>query len=471
MEQDGIHNSTLIAYEPQILHPFTVQSNYIFWSMIDGFLMLTILSGNTLTILALRLSRRLRSAISNQFVLSLAVSDLIVGMTLPYHLAFYVGSDLGKDKAWCLLRFVLITLGCCLSIWNLIAIAVDRYIAIVHPLHYGRYMTKTVARSILGLGWLMGLIICSMPLYWNNWASARACELAEVLPTYFIAGVITPSFSLIWMVMLVVYWRIWREAAGHARRLRATAHNGTPSDWKSVQVVLLILGSFSVCWLPFFVVACAQAFTCHNESSPTVYKAAFSLAISNSGLNPLIYAWKNSNFRRAFAQLIRCRNPDLVEQQRQQQNQQNIIQERRMTNESRLHSLQDNVLGNCKQNEVHNSRQGDATRQNGFLQSRQNSTTDIDINGQREKCNDAERDSAYESVTDSLNNRSSAHRALGERVRLQIMVQNNAGLDTDLETNLTQSSGDCVVLEICSVNTAYENDNSNSAENVTNEIV
>lgn len=142
-----------------------------------------------------------------------------------------------------------------------------------------------------------------------------------------------------------------------------------------------------------------------------------------------------------------------------------------MTNESRLHSLQDNVLGNCKQNEVHNSRQGDATRQNGFLQSRQNSTTDIDINGQREKCNDAERDSAYESVTDSLNNRSSAHRALGERVRLQIMVQNNAGLDTDLETNLTQSSGDCVVLEICSVNTAYENDNSNSVENVTNEIV
>lgn len=38
--------------------------------------------------------------------------------------------------------------------------------------------------------------------------------------------------------MLVVYWRIWREAAGHARRLRATAHNGTPSDWKSVQVKL-----------------------------------------------------------------------------------------------------------------------------------------------------------------------------------------------------------------------------------------
>lgn len=229
------------------------------------------------------------------------------------------------------------------------------------------------------------------------------------------------------------------------------------------QVVLLILGSFSVCWLPFFVVACAQAFTCHNESSPTVYKAAFSLAISNSGLNPLIYAWKNSNFRRAFAQLIRCRNPDLVEQQRQQQNQ-NILQERRLTNESRLNSLQDNSLGNCKQNGIHHNKQGNLIRQNGGLQTRQGSLADIDKNTQKDRSNDAERDSAYESVTDSLNNRNSAHRALGERVRLQIMVRENSSNNIDYETNLTEIGGEHVVLEICAVNTAFENDNANNID-------
>lgn len=116
----------------------SIQSDVVFWGVVDGILVVTILSGNTLTILALRFSRKLRSIISNMFVLSLAISDIVVGFTLPYHLAFYMGSGLGHTEIWCLLRFFLIILACCVSIWNLIAIAVDRYIAIMYPLHYTR---------------------------------------------------------------------------------------------------------------------------------------------------------------------------------------------------------------------------------------------------------------------------------------------------------------------------------------------
>lgn len=78
----------------------------------------------------------------------------------------------------------------------------------------------------------------------------------------------------------------------------------------SFQVVLLILGGFSICWLPYFIVACVQIFSLIDYNSPILYKSAFSLAMANSGMNPLIYAWKNKNFRRAFALLLRCKNPD-----------------------------------------------------------------------------------------------------------------------------------------------------------------
>lgn len=80
-------------------------------------------------------------------------------------------------------------------------------------------------------------------------------------------------------------------------------------------MVLLILGCFTICWLPYFIVACSQIYRLiETESSSAVaYMAAFTLAMSNSAMNPLIYAWKNSNFRNAFINLLKCKSPDTLE--------------------------------------------------------------------------------------------------------------------------------------------------------------
>lgn len=169
-------------------------------------------------------------------------------------------------------------------------------------------------------------------MFWNNWETASECEFDEVLPPWYMAGVVTPIFSTVWIFMLILYVRICREASKHVKLLRSsfTGSNDSWSDWKSVQVseigttysidnlfdstsqqmVLLIMGCFTVCWLPYFVVACAQIFQFLEESSPTIYKAAFSLAMANSGMNPIIYSWKNSNFRQAFSCLLRCKSPN-----------------------------------------------------------------------------------------------------------------------------------------------------------------
>jgi hypothetical protein len=78
-------------------------------------------------------------------------------------------------------------------------------------------------------------------------------------------------------------------------------------------MVLLILGCFTICWLPYFVVACSQIYRIIERSSAVAYMAAFTLAMSNSAMNPVIYAWKNSNFRQAFINLLKCKSPDTLE--------------------------------------------------------------------------------------------------------------------------------------------------------------
>lgn len=153
-----------------------------------------------------------------------------------------------------------------------------------------------------------------IPIFWNKWSAAQGCEFDEVLLPWYVAGIITPGFVIIWICMLVFYWRIMREASKQAKRLRQSVVYNTHSnhsmlhpDWKSVQIVVFIMGCFTLCWLPYFSVAIAQLFrVCRSNS--LIYKLAFSLGMSNSALNPIIYSWKNAGFRRAFAQTLCCKS-------------------------------------------------------------------------------------------------------------------------------------------------------------------
>jgi hypothetical protein len=90
----------------------------------------------------------------------------------------------------------------------------------------------------MGVGWFMGFFIAAIPICWNRWEEAKECEFDQIFHPWYMAGVITPIFSLVWFTLIFVYWRIWREASQHVKQLRITgAHDNTVNDWKSVQVI------------------------------------------------------------------------------------------------------------------------------------------------------------------------------------------------------------------------------------------
>lgn len=101
-------------------------------------------------------------------------------------------------------------------------------------------MTRRVALLIIAFNWFIGALVAAIPMFWNHWTTAKKCEFDEILPRWYMAGIITPGFILIWLCMSLIYWRIMREASKHARQLRTSITSHRPSvmtsDWKSVQV-------------------------------------------------------------------------------------------------------------------------------------------------------------------------------------------------------------------------------------------
>lgn len=209
------------------------------WMSINIFSASATVIGNSLTISAILFSRKLSSVLSNYFVFSLAVSDLLVGLSTPYHMCFYIMADFGKSEHNCLFRFVLTAFACASSICNLLFIATDRYIAIIYPLHYSRFMTKRTALILIIIGWAASFSVAAVPLVWNDWREGVKCEVINVLPNNYLKFIVSPVFVLIWIMMFILYSRICKEASGQAKRIRGLSSiqsSMSLKDTKSFQV-------------------------------------------------------------------------------------------------------------------------------------------------------------------------------------------------------------------------------------------
>uniref|UniRef100_UPI00358F6775 5-hydroxytryptamine receptor 1A-like n=1 Tax=Myxine glutinosa TaxID=7769 RepID=UPI00358F6775 len=77
---------------------------------------------------------------------------------------------------------------------------------------------------------------------------------------------------------------------------------------KTVKTLGIIMGTFVLCWLPFFIVTLVLPFCKLSCSPPPTLAAVINwLGYSNSLLNPIIYAFFNKDFQNAFKKIPHCR--------------------------------------------------------------------------------------------------------------------------------------------------------------------
>ncbi|XP_077104715.1 adenosine A2a receptor b [Siphateles boraxobius] len=287
-------------------------------------------AGNVLVCWAVCLNSNLQS-ITNFFVVSLAVADIAVGLlAIPFAVTISIGFCSHFHGCLFIACFVLVLTQS--SIFSLLAIAVDRYIAIKIPLRYNSLVTSQRAKGIIAVCWILSAVIGLTPMLgWNSRVDAGTnSSCPQGMTECLFEKVVTMGYMVYFnffgcvlvplIAMLTIYAWIFMAARRQLRQMEQKLvhmHGHTHGDGSSSRSTLqkevhaakslaIIVGLFAVCWLPLHIINCFTLFCpqCDRPQDWVMYLAII-LSHANSVVNPFIYAYRIRDFRHTFRRIIR----------------------------------------------------------------------------------------------------------------------------------------------------------------------
>ncbi|MBN3275839.1 AA2AR protein, partial [Polyodon spathula] len=272
--------------------------------------------GNVLVCWAVWLNSNLQN-VTYFFVVSLAVADIAVGvLAIPFAITISRGFCAHFHGCLFIACFVLVLTQS--SIFSLLAIAIDRYIAIKIPLRYNGLVTGQRAKGIIAICWVLSVIIGLTPMLgWHKCTNDRMmpCLFESVVTMDYMVYFNFFAFVLVpLLLMLGIYLRIFMAARHQLQLIELKAIQGEKcrsilqKEVHAAKSLAIIVGLFAVCWLPLHIINCFTYF-CPQCPRPPAWLMYLAIILShgNSVVNPFIYAYRIREFRQTFRKIIRRR--------------------------------------------------------------------------------------------------------------------------------------------------------------------
>ena len=340
---------------------------------IFGFIFFIGVLGNLLVILVV--SRKLQgmSKTMSVFITNLSVSDMLyLTFSMPFSATIFTMPSWIFGNFMC--KFVFFSMYACMfaSIYTLVVMSLDRYIAVVYPLGFINLRTVRNAIAATVIIWIISSAFSAPYLFvfktetedyithtetycFEYWKDERHRPRYHVF--LFICGYALPLVAITgaYLRILCVLWRRIQLS-----EVSTPNNNSGKSKRKTSRLVCVVVLAFGVCWLPHHIINLWMGYGNFSFTMGTLIFKLFALCLAsvNSCLNPIIYTIMSENFRKSVVKAIqymfwkRQRGNIMSETRRDNSR-------RKMTGKSRLQSsIEKQEQGEKIQKPVHGNKPG-----------------------------------------------------------------------------------------------------------------
>nr|XP_054758657.1 allatostatin-A receptor-like [Lytechinus pictus] len=272
--------------------------------------------GNLLVIVVI-FSRRSSGRTTDILIGSLAVADLLTSVAIvPYPTPIRVPhSWLGM--LWCIVMYqnFPLWLPVTASSYILMAMSVERYIAVVYPLRFSRIVTFRRVNIVIILIWLLACLsllfaffvtgidetygFCTLTLTSRH-------ELAAMGYYWFCLRIVVPVATML-ITQSLIALELHRQSKNFRGNNNSTNSFHVVARNRVLKIMLEIIIIYIVCWLPNQVafLGVIVGFIEWSEYIGTpLHRVLTVIGFYNSCLNPFIYAAQHPQFRRATKELF-----------------------------------------------------------------------------------------------------------------------------------------------------------------------
>ena len=279
--------------------------------------------GNTLTIMVIVKNKKMKT-VATCFILNLAVADDLFMLSLPFFAYSTYAKDWVFGSGLCKIMSALYGINLYASIFTMVLMSIDRYLAVVHPLSSIRYRTIKNAWYVCVALWVLCITIM-MP-YWiyaktmpqsryNGTEQLYTCKVfwpSQDTLTYewfwtnfqLIMGFVLPICIMVFCYLLLLRHLVVESVPLQDQTKRPIR--------KVTVMVFMVTIVFIVCWTPYHIVryTSVHKMWVYREKTASIAPSADemlhyaifnaiaqALVFLSSCCNPFIYGISSRNFR------------------------------------------------------------------------------------------------------------------------------------------------------------------------------